>query len=262
VVAGGPDGSCMLYAAMGQDPSRIKIPKHGQGGAVFSNYDSNQKSDLIQVVLYVHNRVLFDRLKAWADGVLDPDSDETWVVSHTCPEGHNRCGNPAHLFLATNSVNQHQRQCPVPQSVPCPQCNYVQVCTCAQLLNPAMPNGVTLPCITPVARGIAPLALELQQGQARLQQALAQCTSYKHYFASTSIRTPDPTSNRQQSHNSAEYQAPPFSQWVAVSKVVYFDSITVHRNTLFHDVMQRTASNLASQREGRWQYSPIAGKSD
>jgi len=155
---------------------RIKIPKHGQGGAVFSNYDSNQKSDLIQVVLYVHNRVLFDRLKAWADGVLDPDSDETWVVSHTCHEGHNRCGNPAHLFLATNSVNQHQRQCPVPQSVPCPQCNYVQVCTCAQLLNPAMPNGVTLPCITPVARGIAPLALELQQGQARLQQALAQCT--------------------------------------------------------------------------------------
>jgi len=120
---GGPDGTCILYNAQGADTSRMKIPKKattggrplptgGIGGVLFSQYNANQKSDIIQVVLFVHRRDLFDRLRKWAKKEIDPGNPETWVVSHTCHQGHLRCGNPAHLFLATNSVNQRQRQCP------------------------------------------------------------------------------------------------------------------------------------------------------
>jgi len=73
---GGPDGTCILYNAQGGDASRIKIPKKattggrtvptGGVGVLFSQYNANQKSDIIQIVLIVHRRDLFDRLRKWA----------------------------------------------------------------------------------------------------------------------------------------------------------------------------------------------------
>jgi len=96
---GGPDGTCILYNAQGADTSRMKIPKKattggrplptgGIGGVLFSQYNANQKSDIIQVVLFVHRRDLFDRLRKWAKNEIDPGNPETWVVSHTCHQGH------------------------------------------------------------------------------------------------------------------------------------------------------------------------------
>jgi len=192
---GGPDGTCILYNAQGNDVSRMKIPKKatragrpvptgGVGAVLFTGYNANQKSDIIQVVLYVHNRPLFDRLYSWAKREIDANNLETWVVSHSCHQGHLRCGNPAHLFLATNSINQLQRLCPVSSSQPCAQCNFLPVCTCQQLpANRAMPNGTTLPCVLPAIVGISPLQQQLNQAQtanvqlqaanAQLQQQLA-----------------------------------------------------------------------------------------
>jgi len=185
---GGPDGTCILYNAQGADTSRIKIPKKatttgrtvptgGIGGVLFSQYNMNQKSDVIQVVLFVHRRDLFDRLHKWAKKEIDPGNQETWVVSHVCHQGHLRCGNPAHLFLATNSVNQRQRQCPAAGGQPCAQCFSLPACTCNLLVNRAMANGATLPCVLPAAGGISPIQQQLNTAQltiAQLQQDNAQ----------------------------------------------------------------------------------------
>jgi len=106
---------------------------------------------------------------------IDPGNPETWVVSHTCHQGHLRCGNPAHLFLATNSVNQRQRQCPAAGVQPCPNCFHVPVCTCNQLANRAMANGSTPPCVPPTVVGISPLQQQInasQQANTQLQQQL------------------------------------------------------------------------------------------
>jgi len=182
---GGPDGTCILYNAQGADTSRIKIPKKatatgrpvpigGVAEVLFDEYNINQKSDIIQVVLFVHRRDLFDRLHQWAKKEIDPNNAETWVVSHTCHQGHLRCGNPAHLFLATNSVNQRQRQCPAASSQPCPQCYLVPTCTCNQLANRAMADGSTLPCVIPLAVGISPVQQQLDNVQQQLDSAQLQ----------------------------------------------------------------------------------------
>ena len=185
---GGPDGTCILYNALGADTSRLKIPKKattgghplaagGIGGVLFNQYNANQKSDVIQVVLFVYRRDLFDRLHKWAKKEIDAGNAETWVVSHACHQGHLRCGNPAHLFLATNSVNQRQRQCPAAGAQPCPRCFQLPVCTCNQLANRAMANGQTLPCVLPVVIGVSPLQQQLdiaQQTNTQLQQANTQ----------------------------------------------------------------------------------------
>jgi len=190
---GGPDGTCILYNAQGGDTSRIKIPKKattggrtvptgGVGGVLFSQYNANQKSDIIQIVLIVHRRDLFDRLRKWAKREIDAGNQETWVVSHVCHQGHLRCGNPAHLFLATNSVNQRQRQCPAVGAQPCAQCFSLPACTCNLLANRAMANGTTLPCVLPAVVGVSPIhqqlnnaqltIAQLQQDNAHLQQQL------------------------------------------------------------------------------------------
>ena len=185
---GGPDGTCILYDAQGADTSRMKIPKKatstgrplaagGIGGVLFQQYNTNQKSDIIQVVLYAHRRDLFDRLHKWAKKEIDAGNPETWVVSHACHQGHLRCGNPAHLFLATNSVNQRQRQCPAAGAQTCPQCFHLPTCTCNQLANRAMANGLTIPCVLPVVIGVSPIQQQLDNAQqtiTQLQQANTQ----------------------------------------------------------------------------------------
>jgi len=97
------------------------------GGVLFQAYNANQKSDILQTVLSVHDAQMFTRLKAWADRQLDARGLETWVISHRCHQGHLRCGTPAHLFLATNSINQRQRQCPVSSTAICTNCHELPV---------------------------------------------------------------------------------------------------------------------------------------
>jgi len=115
---------------------------------------------------------MFTRLKAWADRQIDARGVETWVISHRCHQGHLRCGTPGHLFLATNSINQRQRLCPVASTTVCVNCHNLPVCVCPGLApNAAAADGLVPPCIIPAApAGISPMQTQLDALRTVLSQ--------------------------------------------------------------------------------------------
>jgi len=174
VTNGGPAGDCEFYSLPGGSNTdnaieRIKIPYQVPGGPIFNGFDSNRKVSIQHVVLKALNPGLFQRLYDWSKKLIDRDSDETWVIAHRCHRGAQHCYNINHLFLATNSVNQLQRNCPVAQGNACLNCGATPACTCPNLQNAAMPNNDVPSCIAPLALpAITALQNQLNASQAQV----------------------------------------------------------------------------------------------
>jgi len=173
-VDGGPSKQCSLYrlrsgTASKEAIERQKIRKCIPPHAPYSAHDGS-KSMVVFIVLKVHKPDLFQRLYQWAKREIASSDPETWVVGHSCHQGHDCCYNPAHLFLTTNSINMRQRSCAV-LGASCAACGYVPACTCGSIVNCAMVDGRVPPCVRPLA--IVPQGLNDQAAEiARLRQQI------------------------------------------------------------------------------------------